>query len=231
MLGPGRDYSSNISADMDCQRKLLLVPPCSSPTPALFLDRDGVLIEDKHHLYKPRDVELCSGAHRLVKLACQSNWPVVVITNQSGIARGLFDWHAYDQVTDRLLELLGPHAPLAGIFANGHGPDAPATSWRKPSPAMLLAAGHDLNLDLSCSLLIGDRLSDLQAGAAAGLPWLVHVMSGHGKEERASVLARISRSGHFIGENLSSHQAEVVLLESLLDFPPNLISPLAHQLR
>jgi len=206
-------------------RRRLLAPRYARPTPALFLDRDGVLIEDKHFLCKPQDVEFCLGAQSLVKRAKQFGWPVVLITNQSGISRRLFDWDAYEQVTDRLLELLGPDAPLAAIYANGHGPDAPATSWRKPSPAMLLAAGQELNLDLSGSLLIGDRLSDLQAGAAAGLAWLGHVLSGHGQHDRPRVTACIGPTGHFKGENPFSRQAEVVLLESLLDFPPGLLGP------
>jgi len=213
------------------QRRLLFTPRYARSTPALFLDRDGVLIEDKHHLCRPQDVDLCPGAQALLQRAHISGWPVVLITNQSGIARGLFDWQAYDQVTDRLLELLGPDAPIAAIYANGHGSDAPASSWRKPSPAMLLAAGEDLNLDLSCSLLIGDRLSDLQAGAAAGLAWLGHVLSGHGQRERPEVAAHIGPGGHFNGENPSSRHAQVVLLESLLDFPPGLLVPQALQPR
>lgn len=210
-------------------RMRLLAPRYARPTPALFLDRDGVLIEDKHHLCKPQDVELCLGAQCLLQRAKQFGWPVVLITNQSGIARGLFDWDDYELVTDRLLELLGPDAPLAAIYANGHGPDAPATSWRKPSPAMLLAAGQELNLDLSGSLLIGDRLSDLQAGAAAGLAWLGHVLSGHGQRERPRVAAHIGPTGLFNGKNPSSRQAQVVLLESLFDFPPGLLGPQALQ--
>ena len=212
-------------------RRRLLVSRFACPTPALFLDRDGVLIEDKHHLCKPQDVELCLGAQNLLQRAKQFGWPVVLITNQSGIARGLFDWDAYELVTDRLLELLGPDAPLAAIYANGHGPDAPATSWRKPSPAMLLAAGQELNLDLSVSLLIGDRLSDLQAGAAAGLAWLGHVLSGHGQRERPRVAACIGPCGQFRGENPPSRQSQVVLLESLFDFPLGLLGPQALQPR
>ena len=216
---------------LDDQRRRLLASRYVRSTPALFLDRDGVLIEDKHFLCKPQDVEFCLGAKSLVKRAKQFGWPVVLITNQSGIARGLFDWDAYELVTDRLLELLGPDAPIAAIYANGYGPDAPATSWRKPSPAMLLAAGHELNLDLNRSLLIGDRLSDLQAGAAAGLAWLGHVFSGHGQRERPRVTACIGSTGHFKEENSFSRQAEVVLLESLLDFPPGLLGPQALQPR
>ena len=123
------------------ERRRLLQPACPHPTPALFLDRDGVLIEDKHHLCDPAQVVLCQGSQVLVSTAHQQGWPVVVITNQSGIARGYFDWPAYERVTDQLLWQLGESAPLAGIYANGHGPDSPAGSWRKPSPAMLLEVG------------------------------------------------------------------------------------------
>ena len=213
------------------EQRLLLQLPYPTPRPALFLDRDGVLIEDRHHLSDPKEVALCPGVRALLERAQQQGWPVVVITNQSGIARGYFDWTAYSMVTERLLELLGPMAPIDAIYANGYGPDAPDTSWRKPSPAMLLAAAKELNLDLSRSLLIGDRLSDLQAGAAAGLPLLVHVLCGHGQRERPRVAACISPTGHFTEENLSSEQAKVILLKSLLDFPPGLFGPQALQPR
>lgn len=195
------------------EQRLVLQAPYRTPQPALFLDRDGVLIEDRHHLCDPNQVALCAGAQSLLEHANQQGWPVVVITNQSGITRGYFSWDAYGQVTERMLALLGSNAPIAAVYANGHGPLAPSTSWRKPSPAMLVQASLELNLDLSRSLIIGDRLSDLEAGARAGLFWLVHVLSGHGVEERAAV--EVWETGAR-GENLT---CELTLLNSLLDFP------------
>jgi len=193
------------------ERKRLMSDPCALPTPALFLDRDGVLIEDRHHLSDPAQVELCPGAHQLLQEARIHGWPVVVITNQSGISRGYFDWQSYECVTDRLLELLGSEAPIAAVYANGHGPNAPRTSWRKPSPGMLLAAQADLNLDLDRSLLIGDRLSDLEAGAQARVGSLFHVLSGHGSEERPLVQGWTNPLKPFF-------------LNSLLEFPIELLS-------
>jgi D-glycero-D-manno-heptose 1,7-bisphosphate phosphatase len=207
--------------DSGLERRRLLTAPCPSPQPALFLDRDGVVIEDRHHLCDPAAVELCPGAQDLLQQARQAGWPVVLITNQSGIARGYFDWEAYEQVTDKLLELLGAEAPLAAIYANGHGPGAPHHSWRKPSPAMLLAAATNLHLDLSRSLLVGDRLSDLQAGASAGLPWLGHVLSGHGQQERAGVQQWWKQNQEPTSKNGAR---ELVLLQSLLDFPIDRLS-------
>lgn len=184
--------------------------------PALFLDRDGVLIEDRHYLSRPEQVQLCPGARDLLQHAFVRDWPVVVITNQSGIARGYFDWDDYEQVTDHLLSLLALEAPFAAIYANGHGPDAGPTSWRKPSPAMLQAAAADLHLDLTRSLLIGDRLSDLEAGDRAGLPWMAHVQTGHGQRERPAVQRWFSQKKM----NYKEHSCfELELLDSLLDFP------------
>jgi len=213
---------AHYSSDPLLERRRLIYPPYFSPKPALFLDRDGVLIEDQHHLCHPDNVLLCAGAKTLLKNAMQHDWPVVLITNQSGIARGYFNWQVYEQVTDRLLELLGSNAPLAGIYANGHGPDTPPTSWRKPSPAMLMAAAADLNIDLSRSLLIGDRLSDLQAGASAGLPWLGHVLTGHGAKERSSVKKWTSQRKLIKSKN---QFFRLDYLDTLLNFPlPLLIS-------
>jgi len=106
------------------ERSRLFVKPFSIPQPALFLDRDGVLIEDRNYLSDPNEVQLCTGAKDLLVHSRQRGWPVVLITNQSGIARGYFDWDTYERVNDRLLELLGVSAPVAAIYANGHGPQA-----------------------------------------------------------------------------------------------------------
>lgn len=190
---------------------------CVDPRPALFLDRDGVLIEDRHHISDPGEVVLCLGAKQLIDHASRLGWPVIIVTNQSGIQRGLFNWNAYELVTDQLIRLLGPKLAIAAIYANGYGPGASPATWRKPSPAMLLAAAADLNLDLQRSILIGDRLSDLKAGAAAGLHLVAHVLTGHGRHERLEVR-------QWFDSLCCSNQdclapPELLLLEGLTDFP------------
>lgn len=196
--------------------------PTDQPVPALFLDRDGVVIEDIHHIRCPDHVRLCAGAQNLLRTARMFGWPVVLITNQSGIARGLFNWRDVERVNQRMQELLGPEAPLAAIYANGYGPGAPRSSWRKPSPEMLLDAKIALNLDLPHSLLIGDRLTDLQAGSAAGVRRLFHVLSGHGCRERESVLQwhnqAVEEAG-CIGTHESLPSVSITLLDSLEAFP------------
>ena len=150
------------------ERRRLLQAPWTQPRPALFLDRDGVVIEDRHHLCDPDQVRLCLGARELIASAHRHRWPVVVITNQSGISRDLFSWTNVEQVNTRMQELLGPDAPVAAIYANGHNPEAPANSWRKPSPQMVLAASKALNLELERSLLVGDRLTIVCHGLPPG---------------------------------------------------------------
>ena len=204
------------------ERRRILRAKYQNPTPALFLDRDGVLIEDRHHLYDPSKVRLCPGSKELVETAYEKNWAVIVVTNQSGISRGYFSWYDYERVTDQLLKLLGVSAPLAGIYANGHAPDAPAASWRKPSPAMLLEASRELNLDLKKSILVGDRLSDMKAGAQAGVDTLIHVLTGHGLSERAVIKAWVEKQK---GDPPSkNHEIGVVFMDTLVAFPNSLIS-------
>lgn len=180
------------------------------------MDRDGVVIEDCHHLSDPDQVRLCRGARQLIAAAHSHRWPVVLITNQSGIARGFFGWDHVQQVNIRMQELLTNDAPLAAIYANGHGPDASPNSWRKPNPQMVLAASKALNLDIGRSLLIGDRLSDLQAGAAAGVAGLLHVLSGHGCDAHASVQRWYARAIQPV--------PSLQILESLDSFPIALLN-------
>ena len=165
----------------------VFLPKKNKARPALFLDRDGVIIKEKHFISKPSDVELEEGMSDLIDLANILQLPIVIITNQSGIARKITKWDDYFQVTEKMLTLIHPQNTLIAIYANGLGADSPNFSWRKPSPAMILNAANFLKLDLSRSLLIGDRLSDLTSGLNAGLLNFFHLSTGHGSGEREEV--------------------------------------------
>ena len=165
----------------------VFLPKENKARPALFLDRDGVIIKEKHFISKPSDVELEDGISDLIDLANMLQLPIVIITNQSGIARKITKWDDYFQVTEKMLSLINPQNTLIAIYANGLGVDSPNFSWRKPSPEMILNAANFLKLDLSRSLLIGDRLSDLTSGLNAGLLNFFHLSTGHGNEEREEV--------------------------------------------
>jgi len=163
--------------------------------PALFLDRDGVLTEEVGHLHRREDVRLLPGAADLVRRANALNVPVVVVTNQAGVGRGIYDWDAFLEVTDVLDALLAAEgAAVTATFACPFHPegvdpyqhdDHPA---RKPNPGMMLRAAHELEIDLARSWIVGDHVNDILAARAAGMQGAVHVLTGHGREFRAAAL-------------------------------------------
>jgi D-glycero-alpha-D-manno-heptose 1-phosphate guanylyltransferase len=173
----------------------------SEPTPALFLDRDGVMVEEKIYLSDPSQVQLLPGIPELISAARARGMAIVEITNQAGIAHGVFEWSDFVQVENRLRELLAERGvAVDAVFAcpfheQGRHPfHAVDHPWRKPRPGMLLEAASLLNLVLSESVLVGDKLSDMQAGSAAGLAFGIHVLTGHGQSHQADSRAFASAS-------------------------------------
>lgn len=192
--------------------------------PALFLDRDGVIIEDKHYLSDVNNVKLCRGVSDLLRYVCLSGWHIVVITNQSGISRKYFTWEDYEKVTHRIIELLGSTPLLSAIYANGHSVDGSPDSWRKPNPNMIFEAAKELRIDLPKSIMIGDRLSDIKCGTSARVGKVCHVLSGHGKKERSLVEKYKKDFENHL--NIQNRKTEFMFLDSLLDFPLELIENL-----
>ena len=135
---------------------------------ALFLDRDGTLIVDVGYPRDPALVEPLPGAFDALR-ALQRSWMLVIISNQSGIGRGLIAQHEADAVHARVVELFaGAGVTFAGAYYCPHAPEA-ACRCRKPAPGLLLDAARDLDLDLAASAMVGDKPSDLEAGRAAGV--------------------------------------------------------------
>lgn len=170
---------------------------------ALFLDRDGVIVEDTHYLHRPEDVRMIDGAVGVIARANQLAIPVIVITNQAGIARGLYGWNEFIQVQETIIEELDAGgAFLNAVFACPyHGDGKPPYDqadhpWRKPNPGMLLDAAERMSLDLGHSWIIGDRAGDLEAGRSTVLAGGLHVQTGHGADsgERDAAMA-LSRDG------------------------------------
>jgi histidinol-phosphate phosphatase family protein len=134
---------------------------------ALFLDRDGTLIVDVHYPNDPAQVELIPGAAEALR-RLQKTWILVVVSNQSGIARGLITEAQAVAVHDRFVAAFaagGVH--FAGCYYCPHLPDA-GCPCRKPAAGMLVEAARELGLDLKASAMLGDKASDLEAGRAAG---------------------------------------------------------------
>jgi D-glycero-D-manno-heptose 1,7-bisphosphate phosphatase len=153
--------------------------------PALFLDRDGTVIENLPYLDDPAGVSLIAGAREAITAFRAAGHAVVIVTNQSGVARGLLSPEQYRAVEAAVIEAIGPGL-VDATYACPFHPEHP---WRKPEPGMLLAAARDLGLSLADSMLVGDTLADMRAGAAAGVGALAHVRTGHGGDERAAVEA------------------------------------------
>ena len=145
--------------------------------PAVFLDRDGTIIDDVGYLNEPEKVRLLPGAADAVRRMRSAGYRVVIISNQSGIARGLLDEPTLAQIQTRLEELLDREgASLDGVYYCPYldGPQAVVEAYRrnselrKPRPGMLFQAARELNLDLKQSWMIGDSTSDVAAGHRAG---------------------------------------------------------------
>jgi histidinol-phosphate phosphatase family protein len=138
--------------------------------PAVFLDRDGTLIDDEHYLSDPEKVRLRPGAARAVKRLRDAGLATVVVTNQSGIARGLFTEADYARVRERLDALLA--AQGATLDASYHCPHHPefgeACACRKPGIALFQQAASEHALDLARSAFIGDRFRDVAPAARFG---------------------------------------------------------------
>lgn len=159
--------------------------------PAIFLDRDGCIIELGHYLHKPSDVRLIDGAAAAIGEWNRRGIPIVIVTNQSGIGRYYYDWDAFiatQAEVDRRLTAKGAH--VDAVVACPYHADAlppyqvadhPA---RKPNPGMLHLAADWMRLDLSRSWIVGDSHTDMKLVDTAGLAGGVHVGSGYGARDR-----------------------------------------------
>jgi D-glycero-D-manno-heptose 1,7-bisphosphate phosphatase len=167
-----------------------------SSRPAVFLDRDGTVNVDVEYLSDPDELVLLPGAGAAIAALNRAGYDVVVITNQSGIARGMLDEERLTAIHARLVELLAregahvdairycPHHPT-----EGRPPYRADCDCRKPLPGMIVSAARELSSDLSRSWVVGDSMRDLQAGAALGVPGIL-VATGKDERHRLGELVR-----------------------------------------
>jgi D-glycero-D-manno-heptose 1,7-bisphosphate phosphatase len=171
-------------------------PGCCRGAPALFLDRDGVVVEEVDYLHRVEDIHICPDAAAVISAGNANAIPVVLVTNQAGIGRGYYGWAEFCTVQQAIQAAIAKdgarfdavyacphHRDGKGAFAH---PDHPA---RKPNPGMLQRAAAALDIDLKRSWLVGDRAIDIEAAKRAGLAGALHVLTGYGQAERAAAMA------------------------------------------
>jgi D-glycero-D-manno-heptose 1,7-bisphosphate phosphatase len=155
----------------------MLVTMQSMHRSALFLDRDGVINVDYGYVHRPDQFEFIPGIFPLARFwASELGRPIVVISNQSGIGRGFFDEKTYADLTRWMCARFeAERAPIARVYhcpfhpEHGIGSYRDDHPWRKPNPGMLLQAVSDLGLAPAHCALVGDQVSDIEAGAAAAI--------------------------------------------------------------
>jgi D-glycero-D-manno-heptose 1,7-bisphosphate phosphatase len=177
---------------------------------AVFLDRDGVLVQERGYLTRPSEMEVVAGAYEAVRALRRLGFEVIVVTNQSAVARGLLSVGELDVLHEELLErFAAADAPLDGVYACPHHPEGTVTALRrvcdcrKPAPGLVLRAARERRIALEGSWLVGDQWSDLECARAAGV---------------AAVLVRTGKGGA-LEERVRRERPDVVVCDSIADLP------------
>jgi histidinol-phosphate phosphatase family protein len=183
---PNRELCSSLSALKRAlnQRRNLMYP-------AVFVDRDGTINVERGYLRDPEAVTLLPKAAEALTVLNTQRIPVIVITNQSALGRGLMHWSDFESVSDALWNALQARDTFYdALYYCPHTPnDLPPCGCRKPQPGMLLQAAFDLNLALHRSFLVGDKLSDLEAARQCGCHAIL-VRTGWGQESYEKLLTQ-----------------------------------------
>lgn len=165
------------------------LPPAGAA--ALFVDRDGTIIQNVPYLADPDLVSVIPGIVETLSAFRAEGYAIIVVSNQSGVARGLCSVPQYKAVEERVQALLGGAAAdlvySCPFHPDGFGAFAIDHPSRKPGAGMIVDAASRFSIDLARSVMVGDSLADMQAAADAGVGRLVHVLTGHGVRDKAMV--------------------------------------------
>ncbi|MCL5029741.1 MAG: HAD family hydrolase [Bacteroidetes bacterium] len=185
---------------------------------AIFLDRDGTLNEDPGYLGNPNQVKLLPGVGEALSfLKKELGFKLIVISNQSGIARRLITKEMVESVNQKINELLAEYNVLIDDFY--YCPTHPDFNneeecfCRKPSPEMVLQAAKDHQIDLKCSYFVGDSVADVECGINAGLKTIL-VMTGYG-EDSFSSLKKQNKFPTFVAQNIT--EVSSIIKKDLLE--------------
>lgn len=172
---------------------------------AVFLDRDGTLVEEVNYLSKIEDLHFFCYTEKSVELLKQNGFLVVVITNQSGIGRGMFEETAMHEIHGEIQRKLGGN--IEAFYFCPHLPDA-GCPCRKPNTEMLEKAAEKFSIDLENSWMIGDKVMDVGAGFNAGTRTAL-VLTGHGKEQ----VGKLEKQPDIIAETLLDAVEMIISLQ------------------
>ena len=171
---------------------------------AIFLDRDGVIIENREsYIRSCKDVKFFPTAFASLRKLSLSIYKIIIVTNQSAVGRGLISLSEAQSINDQFVQaIIEAGGRVDGLFMCPHSPSDHCVC-RKPLPGLIFQAAEALSLDLSRSIVIGDAISDIQAGQAAGVPTNILVKTGRGSAQlqlpQASLLPKF-----FIFDNLDT---------------------------
>ena len=161
---------------------------------AVFLDRDGTLIEEKKYLHRPEEVALFPGAGSALSALLQAGYRLFIVSNQAGVGRGYFGLEDVAAVNARMVqELARESVRFDKIYIAPEAPGQPSRG-RKPSPQFLYDARDEFGVDLSQSYMIGDKMLDLECGWNAGVKKSILVRTGYGNEVEKSRDPRLAKA-------------------------------------
>ncbi len=177
--------------------------------PAVFLDRDGTIIEEVGYIDSPDKIQPIAGAEEAIKLFRDAGFKIIIVSNQSGVAHGYFDENTVMLINDRVAENFASNgANIDAFYFCPHHPDYGDQNYRrncdcrKPQPGMFLQAAEEHKIDLSKSIMIGDKFTDVQAGKNLNL-YSILVLTGFGKEQFQKIkLNGLRPAPDFVAENV-----------------------------
>jgi len=174
---------------------------------ALFLDRDGVINEDIGYVYRVSDFKFIDGIFDLCKKACALEYIIIIVTNQAGIARGFYTEEDFDNLTKWMIdEFSNQGIYITDLYSCFYHPEFGIGEYRvdsfdrKPNPGMIFKARDEYNINLSDSIFIGDKDSDMTAGRNAGVGKLLFLQGNYpfSKEEDVYVCSSLAEAAGFL---------------------------------
>ena len=161
---------------------------------AVFLDRDGTIIEEGNYIHRPEDVFVLAGAGEALRSLREAGFLLFIVTNQSGVGRGYFTIADVEKVNERVQKDLGPwNVRFDKVYIATEAPGQPSRG-RKPLPQFLVDARDEFHLDLGKSYIVGDKLIDLECGWNAGVRRSILVRTGYGAETEKESSGKLEKA-------------------------------------